>query len=107
MLPCSIDINSMPLSIKNEATERLARQVAGETGESLTVFSVSLALVRVNVGAQNGVHARKMAFALFLEPIEYVAVNAKMHGCFAARHDDAGAFPEIFADRRGFRRLGA
>lgn len=26
----------MPLSIKNEATERLARQVAQETGESLT-----------------------------------------------------------------------
>lgn len=26
----------MPLSIKNEATERLARRVAGETGESLT-----------------------------------------------------------------------
>ena len=26
----------MPLSIKNERTERLARQVAGETGESLT-----------------------------------------------------------------------
>lgn len=26
----------MPLSIKNEATERLARQVARETGESLT-----------------------------------------------------------------------
>ena len=26
----------MPLSIKNEATEKLARQVAGETGESLT-----------------------------------------------------------------------
>lgn len=26
----------MPLSIKNEATERLARQVAEETGESLT-----------------------------------------------------------------------
>lgn len=26
----------MPLSIKNEETERLARQVAGETGESLT-----------------------------------------------------------------------
>ena len=26
----------MPLSIKNEATERLARPVAGETGESLT-----------------------------------------------------------------------
>ncbi len=27
---------SMPLSIKNEHTERLARQVAGETGESIT-----------------------------------------------------------------------
>jgi antitoxin VapB len=26
----------MPLSIKNEATERLARRVANETGESLT-----------------------------------------------------------------------
>jgi antitoxin VapB len=26
----------MPLTIKNEATERLARQVAAETGESLT-----------------------------------------------------------------------
>lgn len=26
----------MPLSIKNHATERLARQVANETGESLT-----------------------------------------------------------------------
>ena len=26
----------MPLFIKNKATERLARQVAGETGESLT-----------------------------------------------------------------------
>ena len=26
----------MPLSIKNKATERLARQVANETGESLT-----------------------------------------------------------------------
>jgi len=27
----------MPLSIKNELTERLARQVAKETGESITV----------------------------------------------------------------------
>lgn len=26
----------MPLSIKNDATERLARQVANETGESIT-----------------------------------------------------------------------
>ena len=29
-------ISRMPLSIKNATTERLARQVAGETGESIT-----------------------------------------------------------------------
>ncbi len=29
-------LNNMPLFIKNKATEQLARQVAGETGESLT-----------------------------------------------------------------------
>jgi antitoxin VapB len=32
----SIYIKNMPLFIKNKATEQLARQVAGETGESLT-----------------------------------------------------------------------
>jgi len=36
MVLYSTDINNMALSIKNEATERLARQVASETGESLT-----------------------------------------------------------------------
>jgi antitoxin VapB len=29
-------LDNMPLFIKNKATEQLARQVAGETGESLT-----------------------------------------------------------------------
>jgi hypothetical protein len=48
-----------------------------------------------------------MAFALFLEPVEYVAVNAKMYGCFAARHDAPGTLPKIFTGRRGFRRVGA
>lgn len=65
------------------------------------------AFVRVNIGAQNRVHAREMACALSLEPPEHVAVNAQMHGGLAARHDDPGAFPEIFADGRGFRRAGA
>ena len=32
----SIYIKNMPLFIKNKATEQLARQVASETGESLT-----------------------------------------------------------------------
>jgi antitoxin VapB len=32
----SIEINKMPLSIKNEMTEKLARLVARETGESIT-----------------------------------------------------------------------
>jgi len=63
--------------------------------------------MRVNVGAQNGIHACKVSVALSLEPVEYVAVNAKVHGRFAARHDDPGAFPKIIADRRGFRRGGA
>lgn len=38
--------------------------------------------VRVNIGAQNRVHAREMALALSLEPLEHVAVavNAQMHG---------------------------
>ena len=61
----------------------------------------------VNIGAQNRVHAREMAFALSLEPLEHVAVNAQMDGGLAARHDHPGAFPEIFADGRGFRRVDA
>jgi hypothetical protein len=61
--------------------------------------------VRVNVGAQNRVHTREMAFPLSLEPFEHVAVNAQMHGGLSARHNDPGAFPEIFADGRGFRRV--
>jgi hypothetical protein len=63
--------------------------------------------VRVHVGAQNSVHAGKVALALPLEPLEHVAVNAKMHGRFAARHDNPGTPPKIFADRLGFRRIDA
>ena len=33
---CMLYLLQMPLSIKNDSTERLARQVASETGESLT-----------------------------------------------------------------------
>jgi len=36
ILVFSAIITAIPLSIKNETTERLARQVAGETGESIT-----------------------------------------------------------------------
>jgi antitoxin VapB len=36
MVPQSIYIYNMALSIKNEVAEKLARQVAAETGESLT-----------------------------------------------------------------------
>jgi hypothetical protein len=52
--------------------------------------------VGVNVGAQNSVHAREMTVALSFEPVEYVAIDAKMHGCFAARHNDPGAFPKTY-----------
>ncbi len=63
--------------------------------------------LRVDVGAQNRVHAREMACSLSLEPLEHIAVNAQMHGGLAARHDHPGALPEIFADGRSFRRVEA
>jgi hypothetical protein len=50
--------------------------------------------MRLDVGAKYGVHAREMALALFLEPVEHIAVDAKMDRRFAGRHYDAGMFPE-------------
>ena len=50
----------MPLSIKNDATERLARQVADETGESITeAIQKSLAerLERLKASRRNRVLA--------------------------------------------------
>lgn len=36
-------------------------------------------LPRGHIGPQDGIHAREMAFALRLEPFEYVSINAQMH----------------------------
>ncbi len=63
-------------------------------------------LVRVNVRPQNRVHAREMALALSLEPLEHVAVNTQMHGGLASRPNHPCTFPEIFADGRSLRRIG-
>jgi hypothetical protein len=46
-----------------------------------------------------------MTVALFLEPVEYVAVNAKMNGRLALRHNDPGAPPKIVANGRAFARF--
>jgi hypothetical protein len=61
----------------------------------------------LDVGALDRVHAGKVAVTLFLEPVEYVAIDAKMNGGFALRHDDPRALPKIVTDRRCLRRLGA
>ena len=45
--------------------------------------------------------------ALSFELLEHVVVDAKMHRCFAARHDLLGALPEVSADRRALGRVGA
>jgi len=67
----------------------------------------ALVFVRLDVGAQDRVHTCQMTVALFLEPVEYVAVNAKVDRGLAMRHDDAGVFPKIVTEGRGLRRVGA
>lgn len=63
--------------------------------------------VCLDVRAQNCIHACKVTLALFLEPVEYVAVNAEMHGCLALGHDDPRVLPKIVTNRRSLRRVGA
>jgi hypothetical protein len=62
---------------------------------SLVAPPAEVLFLRVNVRAQNRVYARKVALALFLKPFERIAIDARMHRCFALRHHDPGPFPEI------------
>jgi hypothetical protein len=41
--------------------------------------AMSLAAMRIDVGAQYGVHARQMPVTLLLEPLENIAIDAQMH----------------------------
>lgn len=53
----------MPLSIKNESTERLARQIAEETGESITEAiqkSLEERLEKLKAGRRSRVLARQV-----------------------------------------------
>ena len=43
-----------------------------------------------------------MAFSIRLEPFDNIAIEAKVNGSLAARHDDAGALPELRAERLSF-----
>jgi hypothetical protein len=63
--------------------------------------------LRFDVGAENGVHAGEMAFAVGLEPLDDVAVEAQVNGSFAGRQGDAGGLPEIFSERFGAWGVGA
>jgi hypothetical protein len=48
-----------------------------------------------------------MSSAELLEPIDNVAVETQMHGCLAARHDDAGLFPKVLSKRFRLGRVTA
>jgi hypothetical protein len=60
-----------------------------------------------DIGPEYRVHAGQMAFPIFLKPIHYIAIQAKMNGGFSAGHDDAGVVPEISAQRLSLRCIGA
>jgi uncharacterized protein len=42
-------------------------------------------LMRIDMGAQHGVHPRQMPLPLLSEPLLNLAVEAQVHGCFSAR----------------------
>lgn len=75
----------------------------------LLVDDLQLARVsmRVDIGAQDGVHSREMPSAARLEPIDNVAVETRMHGGLPARHDDAGLSPKIRSKQFRLGRVGS
>jgi hypothetical protein len=60
--------------------------------------------LRFDVGAEDGVHAGKMALAAGLEPFDHVTVEAEVNGSLAGRDYNPGGFPEIVSE--GFGGLG-
>jgi len=65
----------MPLSIKNDETERLARQVAAEAGESITQAirkSLEERLQRLKAGRRNRAFARQ--FDEILERVDRLPI---------------------------------
>jgi hypothetical protein len=70
-------------------------------------LKLGAALLRIDVGAQNGVHPGEMALAASAKPRDDVAVETEMNGSFAGRDDDAGGFPEAFSECLGFRSVDA
>jgi len=63
--------------------------------------------VSVDISPQHGVHPRQMPWASRPEPINDVAVETKMHGSLARRHDDAGLFPKVLPERFRLGSIGS
>ena len=68
-------------------------------------FSRGLFL-RLDLSAQNRIHARQMSFSVRFEPFDDIAVEAQMHRSLASRHDDPSLPPEFIAERFRFGRIG-
>jgi len=62
-------------------------------------------LLRFDVGSENGIHAGQVSFAARTEPFDYIAVEAQMNGSLSSRHRYPRGFPELSAQRLGFRRI--
>ena len=64
-------------------------------------------LLRFYIRSENRVHPGQVAFSIRLEPFDNIAIEAKVNGSLAARHDDAGTLPELRAERFSFRGIWA
>jgi hypothetical protein len=55
-------------------------------------------LLRLDVGAEDGVHAGQVTLAASFEPFDYIGVETQMYAGFAAGHYDVCGFPEVRAE---------
>jgi hypothetical protein len=89
------------------ATGSAGRRVQSFERQAPRKAASALPPLRVDIGAQHGVHSREMAFARGLEPVDDVGVEPQMHRGLSGRHNDARVLPEILAERLGFGRVVA
>ena len=60
-------------------------------------------LLRFDVGPENSIHAGQVAFTARPEPFDHIVVEAQMYRRLSMRHSDPRGFPELRAQRFGFR----
>src|ERR1039457_3800497 len=56
----------------------------------------------LHIRSKHRVHTGKVSLPLCLEPIDDIAVEAKVNGSFPAGHNDAGTLPKARTERLGF-----